>query len=75
MNEKIRNVISVFLIITLIFFVNVNFTFAISASSNPEYQGIDVSNWQGYIDYQKVKESGIDIVYIKASQGIDVKDR
>ena len=38
------------------------------------YQGIDVSNWQGYIDYARVKQSGIDIVYIKASQGTTRKD-
>ena len=28
--------------------------------------GIDVSRWQGYIDFRKVKESGIDFVIIKA---------
>ena len=33
------------------------------------FQGIDVSNWQGYINYEEVKKSGIEIVYIKASQG------
>ena len=33
------------------------------------YRGIDVSDWQGYIDYSRVKNSGIDIVYIKSSQG------
>lgn len=38
------------------------------------YQGIDVSNWQGYIDYSQVKNSGIDIVYIKASQGNSIID-
>ena len=38
------------------------------------YQGIDVSNWQGYIDYSQVKNSGIDIVYIKASQGDSITD-
>lgn len=38
------------------------------------YAGIDVSNWQGYIDYAQVKNSGIDIVYIKASQGSSIVD-
>lgn len=38
------------------------------------YQGIDVSNWQGYIDYSEVANSGIDIVYIKASQGNSIVD-
>lgn len=37
-------------------------------------RGIDVSDWQGYIDYSQVKNSGIDIVYIKASQGNSIVD-
>ena len=36
--------------------------------------GIDVSNWQGYINYSEVKNSGIDIVYIKATQGDSIID-
>jgi len=38
------------------------------------YQGIDVSDWQGYINYSEVKNSGIEIVYIKASQGNSIVD-
>lgn len=30
------------------------------------YEGIDVSRWQGNIDFEKVKASGIDFVIIKA---------
>ena len=37
-------------------------------------EGIDVSQWQGYIDYSKVKKDGIEIVYIKASQGTNIVD-
>jgi len=48
--------------------------FATTASSNQIYNGIDVSNWQGYIDYTKVKNDGIDIVYIKSSQGENIVD-
>ena len=33
-----------------------------------------MSNWQGYINYSQVKNSGIDIVYIKASQGNSIID-
>jgi GH25 family lysozyme M1 (1,4-beta-N-acetylmuramidase) len=43
-------------------------------TSDFQYLGIDVSDWQGYIDYSQVKESGIDIVYIKASQGSNIID-
>ena len=35
------------------------------------YNGIDVSNYQGAIDFAEVKRNGISIVYIKASQGIE----
>lgn len=37
--------------------------------SDSNYKGIDVSHWQGSINYTKVKNAGIDIVYIKATQG------
>ena len=57
------------LAILIILFMNVNISYAISGSSNVRYQGIDVSDWQGYIDYSEVKAQGIDIVYIKSSQG------
>lgn len=33
------------------------------------YQGIDVSGYQGNIDFNKVKQSGIEIVYMKSSEG------
>ncbi len=48
--------------------------FALTPSDETIYEGIDVSNWQGYIDYSRVKASGIDIVYIKASQGNNITD-
>ena len=38
------------------------------------YEGIDVSNWQGHINYSEVKNSGIEIVYIKSSQGTNITD-
>lgn len=33
------------------------------------YSGIDISNWQGSITFSEVKNSGIQIVYIKATEG------
>lgn len=38
-------------------------------SNEQIYQGIDVSSWQGNIDFSAVKNSGIDFVYIKSSEG------
>ena len=50
------------------------YVFATEPSSSTIYEGIDVSNWQGYINYQEVKNAGIEIVYIKSSQGNNVVD-
>ncbi len=72
--KKIKRILVVFIILTFLFFADINMTYAITPSSNPQYQGIDVSNWQGYIDYEQVRESGIQVVYIKASQGSNIKD-
>ncbi|WP_340561451.1 lysozyme [Streptomyces sp. GSL17-111] len=37
-------------------------------------QGIDVSHWQGSINWSSVKASGIDFAYIKATEGTSFKD-
>ncbi len=48
---------------------------AISPASEPTYLGIDVSSWQGYIDYDKVRDDGVKYVYIKATEGISYTDK
>lgn len=68
--------------ISLMFFALILHTFGVLssisyASSNltsNTYQGIDVSLYQGYIDYSRVKDSGIQVVYIKASEGTTIID-
>lgn len=42
---------------------------AFGPSNDIILDGIDVSDWQGDIDFNAVKQSGVDIVYIKAGQG------
>ncbi|MGL4345988.1 MAG: GH25 family lysozyme [Cellulosilyticaceae bacterium] len=37
-------------------------------------KGIDVSHWDGKIDYAKVKSSGVKVVYIKATEGTTYVD-
>ena len=59
------------LIILLIISVPV---YALSPSSNVIYNGIDVSEWQGSINFARVKEAGIEMVYIRAGQGFSYKD-
>ena len=38
-------------------------------AENTFYRGIDVSGYQGKINFEEVKNFGIDIVYMKASEG------
>lgn len=42
---------------------------AFPASGSTIYVGIDVSEWQGEINWNEVKNSGIQIVYIRSSEG------
>ncbi len=72
--KKRKPILVIFMILTFLFFADINMTYALTPSSDPQYQGIDVSNWQGYIDYRQVRESGIEVVYIKSSQGSNIKD-
>ncbi|MCC2095774.1 MAG: hypothetical protein KDJ29_02725, partial [Hyphomicrobiales bacterium] len=39
-----------------------------------EVHGIDIAKYQGTIDWQAVKRSGVDFVFIKATEGTDVLD-
>ena len=74
MIKKLRKVVSLFLIITMMIFMNLTITEAVSPISSASYEGLDVSNWQGDIDYAQVKAAGIEVVYIKASEGTTYKD-
>lgn len=68
MQKLYKKIIYMSLIFSLMFFICVP-CFAFTPSSNNIYQGIDVSRWQGTINFSQVKNSGIDIVYIKSSEG------
>ncbi len=62
-----NNFIFIFLLICI--FVMQPICFAFGPSALPIYDGIDVSIWQGKIDYEKVSSDGINIVYIRSSEG------
>lgn len=47
---------------------------AFGPSNNKLYNGIDVSEWQGEIDFREVANFGIEIVYIRASEGTNYID-
>ena len=71
MRKQVLKISGIFLVFIFTF---INSIYALSPQSRLSYEGIDVSDWQGYIDYSQVKNSGIEVVYIKASQGNNIKD-
>lgn len=44
------------------------------SDSSEIYQGIDVSQWQGYINFNRVYNSAIRVVYIRAGEGSGYTD-
>ncbi|MGN1012443.1 MAG: GH25 family lysozyme [Clostridia bacterium] len=64
----------VFIVTLIIIQMTINIVFAITPSTGVIYDGIDVSEYQGYIDYNLVRDSGIDIVYIRSSEGTNFVD-
>lgn len=71
MKKQAIKILGIFLSFIFTFITSI---YAITPQSELKYQGIDVSDWQGYINYSQVKNYGIEIVYIKASQGQKIKD-
>ncbi|MCQ4637523.1 hypothetical protein NE619_12370 [Anaerovorax odorimutans] len=50
------------------------FSLAQPAFAASEHRGIDVSQWQGRIDYARVRDAGIRVVYMKAGEGSQFVD-
>ena len=57
------------IMVAITFQISISEVKAIEPSSSYIYEGIDVSKWQGNIDFEKVANDGIEIVYIKATEG------
>lgn len=69
-NQHIIKNVFLTILFTFLFTTFISFsTYAFGPSSNQIYQGIDVSNWQGNINFSAVRNSGIEVVYIKSSEG------
>ena len=71
-NKFLKKITNSFLVIFLALFIVVSTSipsFAFGPSSSTIYQGIDVSSYQGNINFASVKNAGIDVVYIKSSEG------
>lgn len=69
MNKKL-----LLLLFSIVIFFSGSCVFAFGPSSSELHNGIDVSEWQGDINFSEVKQSGIDVVYIKSSQGSNYVD-
>lgn len=73
--RKVRKITISFLIaITMPIYILITPVYAFGPSTQNEYNGIDVSGWQGSINYNQVANSGIEIVYMKASEGTNFVD-
>ena len=72
--KKIRMAIVILMIITLSIYILYNKTYAYGPASEKIFDGIDVSGWQGNINYLEVKNAGIEVVYMKASEGYSYQD-
>ncbi len=70
------NRLKIVIITALMFIVQMTLTvvYAIPPSSSNIYNGIDVSEYQGTINYNLVRDSGIEIVYIRSSEGTNFID-
>lgn len=74
MKQKMRSIVASVLILTLLIALFSICAYAFGPSSSEVYQGIDVSVWQGDIDFEAVKADGIEVVYIRSSVGSDYTD-
>lgn len=70
------NKLKLVIITALMFIIQMTFTvvYAIPPSNDNIYNGIDVSEYQGTINFNLVRDSGIDVVYIRSSEGINFVD-
>lgn len=69
-----KMIISFLVVVTMPMYILIAPVYSFGPSSSNIYDGIDVSGWQGNIDYSEVASSGIEIVYMKASEGTSFVD-
>lgn len=67
-------IISIFTILTIFIIAGYTEVNAFPASSGQRYDGIDVSEWQGEINWAEVRRAGIEVAYIRASEGNNYVD-
>lgn len=73
-HKTLKTTFTILVCFTFIIYVIPNQSIAFGPSDDTLYEGIDVSSYQGEIDFEKVKEDGIEVVYIKATEGTNYID-
>lgn len=72
--KRAKRILSFLLMLLVAISASVLHVSAISADTDEVFPGIDVSVYQGDIDFEQVKSSGIEVVYIRAGYGFSVTD-
>lgn len=58
----------------LAFILTLCFMYIPGYAAPRQYQGMDVSQWQGEIDFEAVRTSGVQVVYIRTGEGAEYVD-
>lgn len=72
--KRAKRILSFLLMLLVAISASVLHVSAISADTDEVFSGIDVSVYQGDIDFEQVKNSGIEVIYIRAGYGFSVTD-
>lgn len=72
--KRAKRILSFLLVLLVTISASVLHVSAISADTDEVFSGIDVSVYRGDIDFEQVKNSGIEVVYIRAGYGFSVTD-
>ena len=73
-NKLLKITVTILIAFTFPMYILIGPVYAFGPSSQTIYEGIDVSGWQGNINYNEVKNAGIEVVYMKASEGKNFVD-
>lgn len=72
--KRAKRILSFLLVLLVAISASALHVSALSADTDEAFSGIDVSVYQGDIDFEQVKNSGIEVVYIRAGYGFSVTD-
>lgn len=67
--NTLKKIVILHMILIVAMYIIIGSVLAIEPESDEIYEGIDISSWQRDIDFEEVKNYGIEVVYIKASEG------